>query len=114
MPKGVYERRSRQPRYVPRLEEVPPVADIYAQNRARLDALEAPADVEPEPLIEHCPRCGEPMQCYGNLEGKIINMNPPYEDATWACHGCKLKRRVRRPVAMEENFELVKHYELLA
>lgn len=78
------------------------------------------AEEEPEALpaadssAESCPKCGQPMQCYGNLEGKIVPMNPPEEDATWACHDCKVKRKVRRQVQLRENFELVRFYELLA
>jgi hypothetical protein len=88
---------------------------VFAQRMTALAEEKAPV-VEMEELIheEPCPRCGRPMQCYGNLENKIIPMNPPQEDATWACHSCRLKRKIRREVTFEHDPSRIKFYELSA
>jgi hypothetical protein len=112
-----------------------PSYDIQAMHaaRERLERSQYSGDVDNAPLrpdegivfwssqpparpapTEKCPRCHTLMQCYGNLEGKIIPMNPPAEDATWACHVCKLRRRIRRDVSVLDDFRAVKQYELLA
>jgi len=142
MPRGVYDRKKspalRRKERSPSLPAVddylgPWAANAAARGVAEANPMQAPVvaaasvpnagtDAGDQPVAmptaispsEACPKCGEPMQCYGNLEGKVVPMNPPMEDATWACHDCKVRRKVRRPVDLREDWSQVRFYELLA
>lgn len=62
-------------------------------------------------MTEPCPTCGKLMQNLGNVNGTVYTSYPPQWDDTPVCHGCQIKKVIRRHGQLPPNMDYLDSYK---